>query len=120
MLDKAIYEKDPVKRLAYISVYALAQFNHMERGTAKPFNPMQGETFELVKEGRYKMLSELCIHHPPVLGYYIDGDSGFKRYTTIRFKPRFNKGSIEAKNICKDYIELLPHNERYDIRSPGI
>jgi hypothetical protein len=79
----------------------------------KPFNPMLGETFEIVKPGKYKALAELVVHHPPVIAYHVEGDSGYRRLSTLRVRPRFVKGSVQAHNLCKDIIELLPHNEIY-------
>lgn len=80
---------------------------------------MLGETFEFVTD-KYQMISELVVHHPPVIAYYIQGKSGYTRASTMRLKPKFVKGSIQAYNLCKDYIDLLPHGEKYEIRSPGI
>lgn len=70
LLDTAIAQKDPVYRLAYVACYAIAQFNHFERCTQKPFNPMLGETYELVTD-KYKMISELAVHHPPIITYEV-------------------------------------------------
>jgi hypothetical protein len=82
---------------------------------------MLGETFEFVDpHGKFKMISELTVHHPPIIAYYVEGASGYKRQSTLRVKPKFTKGSIAVTNICKDYIELLPHDELYSIKTPGI
>jgi len=53
ILDRAVAEKDPVKRLALLSVYYMVQFNHVERSAKKPFNPMLGETYELFVPNKY-------------------------------------------------------------------
>ena len=87
LLDQAIAEKDPTRRLALIAVYCMVQANHLERAMQKPFNPMLGETFEFVKPGKYKMIAELAVHHPPIVAYHVEGDSGFVRYSTLRLKP---------------------------------
>jgi hypothetical protein len=81
----------------------------------KPFNPMLGETYEFVKPGGYKLIAELVVHHPPIIAYLVEGESGFRRSSTLRPKPKFIKGSISVVNINKDYIELLPHNEKFEI-----
>lgn len=119
LLDKAIEQSDPLMRIAYVATYAMAQFNHVERCSQKAFNPMLGETFEIVTD-KYEALAELCIHHPPVLGLYVKGKSGYMRQSTMRFRPKFVKGSIQAANINMDYIDLFPHGETYQVRSPGI
>jgi hypothetical protein len=115
LLDKAVKEPDQGKRLAYLAVYCMVQMNHLERAMQKPFNPMLGETYEFVKPGGYKMIAELVVHHPPIIDYHVEGESGYRRSSTLRPKPKFIKGSISVVNMNKDYIELLPHNEKFEI-----
>jgi hypothetical protein len=82
---------------------------------------MLGETYEYQDpHGNFKMIAELTVHHPPIIAYHVEGTSGYVRYSTLRPKPQFVKGSIQVKNQNKDYIELRPHNERYEFQSPGI
>jgi len=56
---------------------------------------MLGETFEIVTD-KYEALGELAVHHPPVLAYYVKGKSGYIRQSTMRFKPKFVRGSVQA------------------------
>jgi hypothetical protein len=79
---------------------------------------MLGETFELDND-KYNMLAELCVHHPPTLAYIVRGKSGYVRQSTMRMRPKFVKGSVQACNLNMDYIDLLPHGEKYQVRSPG-
>jgi len=81
---------------------------------------MLGETFEFIKPGGYKMIAELVVHHPIIIAYYVEGESGYRRTSTLRPKPKFVKGSISVVNMNKDYIELLPHNEKFEIQTPGV
>jgi hypothetical protein len=43
--------------MAYLAGYAMVQTNHYERGMQKPFNPLLGETFEIITD-RYQMIAE--------------------------------------------------------------
>lgn len=110
-----------MRRLAILTIYGMVYANHLERAAQKPFNPLLGETFEFVDpHGKFKMISELCIHHPPVIAYHVEGTSGYKRYSTMRIKPKFTKGSVAAANQCRDYIEFAPYDEVYSIKTPGV
>jgi oxysterol-binding protein 1 len=51
LLDKAMAEEDPDKKLALMGVWALSNLAGSRRRLWKPFNPLLGETFEL--EGSY-------------------------------------------------------------------
>jgi len=48
ILDQAMLETDPIRRLAYVAVYSCTLCTILEKSNTKPFNPLLGETFELV------------------------------------------------------------------------
>lgn len=50
-------EDDQMKRLAYIGVYACTMTTGIERNATKPFNPILGETYELLTDD-FEFLSE--------------------------------------------------------------
>ena len=56
------------ERLLFIAAFAvstLSNYRVKERAIRKPFNPMLGETFELVREDRgFRFLAEKISHHP--------------------------------------------------------
>ncbi|KAI9813586.1 MAG: hypothetical protein M1827_003655 [Pycnora praestabilis] len=56
------------ERLLYITAFAISVFSNArvkERAIRKPFNPMLGETFELVREDRgFRFLAEKISHRP--------------------------------------------------------
>ena len=50
LIDQAIQEKDSIRRLAFIAAHNIASYTNLERSSSKPFNPMLGETYELVTD----------------------------------------------------------------------
>lgn len=69
LLDTAATTPDSsTERLLYISTFAISTLSNSrvkERAVRKPFNPMLGETFELVREDRgFRFLAEKTSHHP--------------------------------------------------------
>ena len=56
------------ERLVYLAAFAVSYFSNTrvkERATRKPFNPMLGETFELVREDKgYRFIAEKVVHRP--------------------------------------------------------
>lgn len=57
-MSKAALDEDPVKRLALAVISsALIAPNSMKMRKKKPFNPMLGETYELVTD-KFKIVSE--------------------------------------------------------------
>jgi len=69
LLDSAALSSlSPLERLMYIATFAITYFANnrvKERAIRKPFNPMLGETFELVREDLgFRFLAEKISHHP--------------------------------------------------------
>ena len=81
---------------------------------------MLGETYEYIVPGKYKYFAEQVSHHPPICAYYIKGDSGYLRYSTNRLNSKFAKGTLLFYNIFKEYIELTPHNEVFELKPPNL
>lgn len=59
------------ERLVYVTAFALSSFSNMrvkERAIRKPFNPMLGETFELVREDKgFRFIAEKVVHRPVIM-----------------------------------------------------
>ena len=73
LLDSASTAKTSFDRLLFIAAFAISHLSSSrvrERTIRKPFNPMLGETFELVREDRgFRFLAEKVSHHPVQLAY---------------------------------------------------
>jgi len=52
-------------------------------------------------------------HHPPITAYYFRGYSGYLRYSTNRLKSKFARATLVFGNYYKEFIELLPHKEKF-------
>ena len=72
ILDKACAEQDQALRLAIVSVFGCSMTTGAERNANKPFNPLLGETFELISDS-FEFLSEQVSHHPPIAANYCKG-----------------------------------------------
>jgi oxysterol-binding protein 1 len=119
-LDDALLEKDPIKRLGLIGVYASVYPTNFEKLPSKPFNPLLGETFELVVPGKYKFFSEQVSHHPPICASILLGDKGYSRETIFRVKNKLSGGGLALTNMYKDYINIDCYGERFLIIPPTL
>ncbi|KAA8645482.1 oxysterol-binding protein related protein OSH3 [Aspergillus tanneri] len=76
LLDQAAAASDPVERLVYVTAFALSSLSNgrvRERSIRKPFNPMLGETYELVREDLgFRFIAEKVSHRPVQLAYQAD------------------------------------------------
>ena len=88
IVDVATHEKDPLRRVAFVAAFAMANYSSTIGRIAKPFNPMlvsclfrflknfilfitvddaQSETFEYVSlDKNFRYMSEQVSHHPPI------------------------------------------------------
>ncbi|KAF9700173.1 hypothetical protein EKO04_001237 [Ascochyta lentis] len=69
LLDaSAVAPSDNGERLVYMAAFAISAFSNSrvkERAIRKPFNPMLGETYELVREDKgYRFIAEKVVHRP--------------------------------------------------------
>ncbi|KKZ62107.1 hypothetical protein EMCG_03401 [[Emmonsia] crescens] len=76
LLDNAASATDGLERLIYVTAFALSPLSNArvkERAIRKPFNPMLGETFELIREDRgFRFIAEKVSHRPVQLAYQAD------------------------------------------------
>ena len=80
LLDAAARQSSPKDRLLYVTAFAISQFSNgraKERAIRKPFNPLLGETYELVRTdaevpGGFRLLVEKVSHRPVRLAMQAD------------------------------------------------
>lgn len=76
LLDKAAKSTDQVERLVYVTAFAISSLSSTrvkERAIRKPFNPMLGETFELVREDKgFRFVAEKVSHRPVQLALHAE------------------------------------------------
>lgn len=76
LLDKAAQISDSTERLMYITAFAISSLSSnrvRERSIRKPFNPMLGETYELIREDQgFRFIAEKVSHRPVQLAYQAD------------------------------------------------
>lgn len=80
LLDVACEEKLPVQRLLRVAAFAVSGFSNCrakERAIRKPFNPMLGETYELIRgdnevPGGFRFIAEKVCHRPVRIACHAD------------------------------------------------
>lgn len=72
-----------ILRIASFAVSSLSSMRMKERNSRKPFNPLLGETFELVREDfGIRLISEKVCHRPPVFAMFVEAEDW-----TLSFSP---------------------------------
>jgi hypothetical protein len=47
-MERAVAVKNDYKRMAHIGIFLMAQYSDVYQRTRKPFNPILGETYEII------------------------------------------------------------------------
>ena len=96
LLDQALVSADPLTRLMYVGVFAIAAYGNTLHRYQKPFNPMLGETYEYVHpEKGFRLICEQVSHHPPVSAAYAES-ADWIFWTEIFVKNKFWGQSLEV------------------------
>lgn len=61
-------------RMAYLVAFSLSTFSIVINREKKPFNPLLGETFEILTKDM-KYISEQVSHHPPISAGYCETEN---------------------------------------------
>lgn len=64
ILDKAASSKDPIERMKLVATFLVSSISMHSGRLSKPFNPLLGETYELIRND-YRICLEQVSHHPP-------------------------------------------------------
>ncbi|KAK6204572.1 Oxysterol-binding protein-domain-containing protein [Scheffersomyces amazonensis] len=95
---------EKILRIAAFAVSYLSSARVKERNNRKPFNPLLGETFELVREDKgIRLISEKVSHRPPVFAYFVDSA---KWNLTFSPSPKQAFWGKNAEIVTKGVVKL--------------
>ncbi|KAG1945785.1 oxysterol-binding protein-related protein 1 [Pimephales promelas] len=111
---------DSIERMKCVAAFAVSAVASQWERTGKPFNPLLGETYELVREDLgFRLISEQVSHHPPVSAFHAEGlQKDFVFHGSIYPKLKFWGKSVEAEPKGIITLELPKHNEAYTWTNP--
>ena len=114
LLDSAASATDGVERLIYVTAFAIASLSGVrvkERSIRKPFNPMLGETFELIREDKgFRFVSEKVSHRPVQLALYAESNEWAFTHSPLPSQKFWGKSS-ELLTDGKARVHLHPSGE---------
>lgn len=119
LLKKANEEEDPALRQIYVAVFILSQYKCTKYRLNKPFNPILGETYELI-DPNFRFIAEQVSHHPPISASYGQGaNNEYVYWNNTNVKTNFWGASIEVVSIGLSHVRLPRTNEMFSIKRPS-
>ncbi|KAH6586997.1 hypothetical protein BASA50_000046 [Batrachochytrium salamandrivorans] len=96
-------------RLMLVAAYGMSNYSSTVGRTNKPFNPMLGETYELVRlDKRLRYLSEQVCHHPPISACFCHSPD-YTFWTEVNVKSKFWGRSLELHPLGTCHVALPVH-----------
>uniref|UniRef100_A0A3Q0SBX1 Oxysterol-binding protein n=1 Tax=Amphilophus citrinellus TaxID=61819 RepID=A0A3Q0SBX1_AMPCI len=120
LIHQANATTDSVERMKCVAAFAVSAVASQWERTGKPFNPLLGETYELIREDLdFRWVSEQVSHHPPISAFHAEGlKEDFVFHGSIYPKLKFWGKSIEAEPKGVITLELPKYNEAYTWTNP--
>ncbi|XP_068176044.1 oxysterol-binding protein-related protein 1 isoform X2 [Antennarius striatus] len=120
LIKNANSSPDSVERMKCVAAFAVSAVASQWERTGKPFNPLLGETYELVREDLgFRLISEQVSHHPPVSAFHAEGvKQDFVFHGSIYPKLKFWGKSVEAEPKGIITLELPKYDEAYTWTNP--
>ena len=73
ILADAYTQEDSLLRMVHVAAGVILTMHQTFGRTAKPFNPMLGETYEYITKD-HRSYSETVSHHPPIFALNVESD----------------------------------------------
>ncbi|SCU91498.1 LAME_0E12750g1_1 [Lachancea meyersii CBS 8951] len=121
LLNKAAATSDEVHRMALVAAFTcsyLSMHRSKTRALRKPFNPLLGETFELVREDKgMRLIAEKVSHKPQIFAFHVDHAEWELSYSVSPIQKFWGK-SIEFVNEGELKLTFKSTGERYEWSQP--
>ena len=84
--------------------------------SAKPFNPILGETFEFIIGG-IPIYMEQISHHPPISAVYAKTDT-FRFYGSFNSHAELGLNTVSGANLNPLYVDFFKTKTFYQVKLP--
>ena len=114
LLETANNIQDPYDRMVYVAAFVISGYaSSYYRNGAKNFNPLLGETYELIRPDKgWRYVAEQVSHHPPVSCCHCHSKS-FVHEQVFHAKIKFWGKSMEVHPEGYSRVTLTKFNETY-------
>lgn len=124
LLNRAAECRDnEIQRMKYVTTFALSYLSiHRQktRSIRKPFTPLLGETYELVREDMgIRLISEKVCHKPPIFAFHTENKDWKCSYTVTPVQKFWGK-SVEFINEGEFHLTFNNSDVKYKWSQPTI
>ncbi|KAK6126008.1 hypothetical protein DH2020_040235 [Rehmannia glutinosa] len=116
LLELADECEDPDMRLVYAAAWFISLYYAIQR-TWKPFNPILGETYEMVNHCGITFIAEQVSHHPPMSAAHAENEH-FVYDITSKLKTKFLGNSVDIYPVGRTRLTLKKAGVVLDLVPP--
>ncbi|KAH6798156.1 Oxysterol-binding family protein [Perilla frutescens var. hirtella] len=116
LLELADECEDPHMRLVYTAAWFISIYPAIQR-TWKPFNPILGETYEMVNHCGISFIAEQVSHHPPMSAAHAENEH-FAYDITSKVKTKFLGNSVDIYPVGRTRLTLKKSGVVFDLVPP--
>ncbi|XP_051887954.1 oxysterol-binding protein 2 isoform X3 [Pristis pectinata] len=115
LLDKAARCENPAEQMCYVAAFSVSSYSTTIHRTAKPFNPLLGETFELdrLEEGGFRSLCEQVSHHPPAAAHHVYSKCGWTLWQEITIASKFRGKYLSIMPLGAIHLQFHSGGNHY-------
>ncbi|XP_061624407.1 oxysterol-binding protein 2 isoform X1 [Phyllopteryx taeniolatus] len=115
LLDKAARCDSSLEQMCLVAAFSVSSYATTVHRTAKPFNPLLGETYELdrLEEFGYRSLCEQVSHHPPAAAHHVISQRGWTLWQEITIASKFRGKYLSIMPLGAIHLQFHSSGNHY-------
>ncbi|KAM6986880.1 oxysterol-binding protein 2 [Aplochiton taeniatus] len=115
LLDRAARCESSLEQMCLVAAFSVSSYSTTVHRTAKPFNPLLGETYELdrLDEYGYRSICEQVSHHPPAAAHYVTSQRGWTLWQEITIDSKFRGKYISIMPLGNIHLQFHSCGSHY-------
>uniref|UniRef100_A0A3Q3JH88 Oxysterol-binding protein n=1 Tax=Monopterus albus TaxID=43700 RepID=A0A3Q3JH88_MONAL len=115
LLDKAARCESSLEQMCLVAAFTVSAYSTTVHRTAKPFNPLLGETYELdrLEEFGYRSLCEQVSHHPPAAAHHVISQRGWTLWQEITVASKFRGKYLSIMPLGVIHLQFHSSGNHY-------
>ncbi|XP_068102573.1 oxysterol-binding protein 2 isoform X4 [Hyperolius riggenbachi] len=115
LLDKASKCENSIEQMCFVAAFSVSSYSTTVHRTAKPFNPLLGETFELdrLEDLGFRSICEQVSHHPPAAAHHVYSKNGWSLWQEITIASKFRGKYLSIMPLGDIHLDFPATGNHY-------
>uniref|UniRef100_A0A673XA65 Oxysterol-binding protein n=1 Tax=Salmo trutta TaxID=8032 RepID=A0A673XA65_SALTR len=115
LLDRASRCESSLEQMCLVAAFSVSSYSTTIHRTAKPFNPLLGETYELdrLDDFGYRSICEQVSHHPPAAAHHVTSQRGWTLWQEITIDSKFRGKYISVMPLGCIHLQFHSSGNHY-------